>query len=60
MIKVKTFVVAGDSAHRDIGELVQKRVNDVLSSMTKVSKISFDTDLSTAYGKVFVAIQYQE
>lgn len=60
MEKVKTFIVTGDSAHRDVAELVQKRVNDELKSTKKVTDVSFQADLSTVYGKVFVAIRYQD
>lgn len=53
----EAFVVIGDSANRDIGVLLKKKVNEALERIDdNEAKVEFHADLTPAYGKVLVVI----
>ena len=59
-MKIKCFAVAGDAANKDLGALVEKRVNAFLAENPKLGNVSVDVrpDLSTSFGKAIITVSY--
>lgn len=60
-MKIKSFVVAGDAAHKDLGALVEDRVNAFLAANPNAKEVVVDVkpDLSTTFGKALVVVSYE-
>ena len=57
----EAFVVIGDSANRDIGVLLKRKVNEALERIDDdEAKVELHADLTPAYGKVLVVISGED
>ena len=59
-VKIKSFDVSCDAANRDLGALVDKRVNGFLAENPKIGEATVDVrpDLTLGYGRALVVVSY--
>ena len=59
-MKAKAIVALGDSVHRELGVLVEEKLNGFLQSHpgAEIKNLQVDADLTTVYGKALIVILY--
>lgn len=59
-MKAKVILAQADSKHRDVGQVVEEKLNEFLKAGdVDVRQVQISTDLTSVYGKALIVVLFE-